>query len=706
MTNFVQLHGVSSSLVFEVRPEKIPLWRWWGPRVGAAGLAALVETRPQASFSLDVDQPLALVPGFGSGWFGSPALRAHRDGGSFAHRFAAAEIEEHSNEVIIRLVDRAAGVSIHQRIILDPETDVATLSAEVTNIGGQDLAVDWLAAGTLPLPGDCVTIHSFTGRHNAEFQPTCEPMPSHAWVRENRRGLTGHAGPPGLFVAGPGATRDAGRVHSAQLAWSGNHRIEVARDDDGFWTLQMGEALAPGEIILAPGESYAAPEMLATCSVAGFNGASQAFHQAIRAKVPWPKAGMRARPVHLNSWEGFYFAHDEARLIELTTRAAKLGVERFVLDDGWFKNRNDDTAALGDWTADPRKYPRGLQPLADHVVASGMEFGLWVEPEMVNPDSDLFEAHPDWALQVEGQPLITARNQLVLDLGRSEVRDHLFAVLDALLRDLPIAYLKWDHNRDLAPAAGLGGSAAYRTQVAGFYALSDRLLDAHPKLEIEACAGGGGRIDAGVARRAHRFWTSDCIDAVSRVTMQRGFLAFMPPEMMGSHVGASPAHSTGRSQSMAFRAAVALPGHFGVELDPATLDEPDVTLLTAGIVRYKALRDRLHQGRVWLGEGPDGLLWQAHGEPGDWVLIVTRVAPTGLRHPPTVTLPPLAGTGALRVRLLDIATEAGHSVPDAPLFVQMRDNGALFDGDWLAQAGLPMPAMKAESTALFRLEIA
>ena len=277
-------------------------------------------------------------------------------------------------------------------------------------------------------------------------------------------------------------------------------------------------------------------------------------------------------------------------------------------------------------------------------------------------------------------------------------------MIDRLLRDLPIAYLKWDHNRALAPAGGADGRAGYHAQVIGAYALIDRLRAAHSNVEIEACAGGGGRSDAGMARRSHRFWTSDCIDAVSRVEMQRGFLAFLPPEMMGAHVGASPAHSTGRSQSMAFRAGVALPGHFGIELDPVTLSEADRAILQAGIARYKALRDRLHSGRVWLGEGPDGIVWQLHGEPGDLLLLVTRIAPTGLRHPPLVPLPPLAGAGATRVRLLHVATVPDHAPPDALMFGAMRGDGVAIDGDWLAHAGLPLPAMKAESVAIFALE--
>ena len=328
-----------------------------GPRVGTGGLLPLAAIRPAASFSLDVDQPLALVPAYGMGWFGPPALRAHRGGIAFAQRFDHAEIKAESDRILVRLLDAVAGIAIDQRLVLTG--DCLTMSATITNIGDTPLDLDWLAAGTVPLPADCAAIHGFTGRHNAELRPAVEPMPAHGCMRENRRGLTGHAGPPGLFVAGPGATRHAGRVYAAQLAWSGNHRIAIERDDDGFWALMLGEALAPGEIRLAPGASYGTPEMLATCSLAGLNGASQQFHAAIRARAPWPAGGMTPRNVHLNSWEGFYFDHDEARLKALATRAAALGVERFVLDDGWFANRHDDSAALGDWTTDRTKYPDG-----------------------------------------------------------------------------------------------------------------------------------------------------------------------------------------------------------------------------------------------------------------------------------------------------------------------------------------------------------
>ena len=500
-----------------------------------------------------------------------------------------------------------------------------------------------------------------------------------------------------MVVLGEGETHHSGLVHALQLAWSGDSRLSVERDDEGFWLVSAGAVLQPGDVVLGPGESYAAPQAILAVSTHGRNGAAAQHHAAVRAQIGWPGGAMRPRPVHLNSWEACYFDHDEARIGELAEAAAAIGIERFVLDDGWFKGRGDDTAGLGDWTCDPVKYPHGLKPLADKVRALGMEFGLWVEPEMVNPDSDLYRAHPDWALHASGRAQPTARNQLVLNMALAEVREHLFGALDALLRAVPIAYFKWDHNRDLAPA---GGAA----QVAGTYDLLARLRTAHPAVEIEGCAGGGGRSDAGMAAYVQRFWTSDNIDAVSRVSMQRGFLAFLPPEMMGSHVGASPAHATGRTQALGFRAGVAMPGHFGVELDPRKLDARDRAELADWIAFHKAWRHLLHGQQTWQGEAADGLVWQAAGSAQEFLLFAIRTAPPLDRRPQPLRLPFLAGTDHVALQLLRIGGGTrGYAMHSAPLFDAMRDAPQRFTGSWLAHAGLPLPPLKAESVAVFHV---
>jgi len=532
-------------------------------------------------------------------------------------------------------------------------------------------------------------------RHAAEFVESVEPLPAHQWRRETRRGLPGHGGPPGLYLLGQGADWDQGLVLAAQLAWSGDAALAVERDDDGRHVLSAGAA---DGFTLQPGERFEAPPLLLAISGQGRNGAMQQMHGLVRARLDWPGQAMRPRPVHLNSWEACYFRHDEARILGLARAAAAIGVERFILDDGWFLGRNHDHAGLGDWTADPAKYPDGLKPLAQGVNALGLEFGLWVEPEMVNPDSDLYRTHPDWALHVPSAPQPTARNQLVLNLSLPAVEDYLFAALDTLLSDVPIAYLKWDHNRELAPAGGLG-------QVQGLYRLLARLRAAHPHVEIESCAGGGGRIDVGIAAFTHRFWTSDNLDAVSRATIQRGFQAFFPPELMGAHVGASPAHATGRRQSLGFRAGVALPGHFGVEMDPSKLPETEQAELAGWIAFHKQWRHLLHGQTLAMGEGADGLVWQASGDGAEWVLFVTRIAPPQDRRPQPLTLPFLAGAAPVQVRLLARAGTLPHKGFGEPeMLAALSGDGVTFPANWLAHAGLPLPPLLAEIVAVFHLK--
>jgi alpha-galactosidase len=460
---------------------------------------------------------------------------------------------------------------------------------------------------------------------------------------------------------------------------------------------------------LAPGESLRTPEVVASLSVAGLNGLAANFHAELRRRLPWQGARMTPRPVHLNTWEALYFDHDLDQLRALADAAADVGVERFVLDDGWFQGRHHDRAALGDWWADAGKYPQGLGPLASHVVARGMQFGLWFEPEMVNPDSELQRAHPDWALQIDGRPMLTARNQLVLDVSRAEVSDYLFEKMDALLRTLPIAYIKWDHNRDLATAAHANGRAAWHAQVPAAWALMARLRAAHPALEIESCSGGGGRIDFGVLQHTHRVWTSDCIDALSRVSIQRGFLQFFPPEIMGAHIGTAPAHSTGRSQAMAFRGAVALPGHLGVELDVRHLDEATRSELKGWIALYKRWRDHLHASRVWLCEAGDHVVWQLHGQPTgrDWLLLAYRTAPSSQRYQVTALLPMLEHDARYRVRVVtpEHLPEDQLLQGSAPFFDALRTpQGVVLDGSWLRHAGLPLPRAKAETAFIVHLE--
>jgi alpha-galactosidase len=716
-TDMVLLHGRHTSLVIELRPDEAPLWRYWGPRLpdGALPPAPLRALRPLPSFMLDHDQPLTLAPSFGVGWFGQSALLAHRDGQDFAQAFnqCSAHWAEPGARLTLQLRDTVARLQLDLMLALDPHSDVLTLRSTLSNLGDTPLDVQWLAAGTLALPGHCQTVRSYAGQHNREFLLQTDVLSRSLWRRENRRGRSSHDNFPGAVVCTPGADAHSGLVYGAHLAWSGNHQQTIEWLHDGQYQWQLGEWLAPGEGRLAPGAQLHTPELVASCSTQGLNGLAANFHAELRARLPWPGGAMRPRPVHLNTWEGFYFDLQPDKVMDLATAAAAVGVERFVVDDGWFHGRHHDRAALGDWWPDATKFPDGLGPLVAHVRGLGMAFGLWVEPEMVNPDSDLHRAHPDWALQLDGRPMLTARNQLVLDIARPEVSAYLFDQISAQVAAHQIDYLKWDHNRDLTTAGlsgpGRSGLPGYRAQVLAAYALMDRLRAAHPALEIESCSGGGGRIDFGVLRHAHRVWTSDCIDARSRVDIQRGFLQFFPPEIMGSHVGTAPAHTTGRSQAMAFRGAVALPGHLGIEFDLRLL-APDATAQLADwVALYKQWRGRLHGAQVWLGESGDGLLWQAHGDAdaSDLLLLVYRTEPTDHRYTPPLRLPMLDANAHYQLRQVEPSLTRGQPLYDTttPWLQALRSEaGVSTHGAWLVHAGLPLPRAKAETAFLLRLQ--
>ena len=659
------------------------LWRHLGLRVDADGLPPLAATRGAATFSLDADVPFATAPGLG--WFGPLAVGVPGQ----VLRWVLTDVAADAASLRVTLADADTGLMLEQCIRVT--AGGFEISATLGNDGPLPLPMAHLASALLPLPAGLDRILSWRGRHNAEFVECVEALPAQQWRRQGRRGLPGHGGPPGLYLLGQAAGWHDGLVLAAQLAWSGDAVLSVERDDEGRHILS---ACIADTVTLQPGERFEVPPLLLAISPRGRNGAMQQMHALVRARLGWPGGTMPPRPVHLNSWEACYFRHDQARILDLARAAAAIGAERFILDDGWFRGRDCDRAGLGDWTAEPAKYPDGLKPLADGVNALGLDFGLWVEPEMVNPDSDLYRAHPDWALHIPGAARPTARNQLVLNLSLPAVEDYLFAALDTLLRAVPIAYLKWDHNRDLAPPGGVG-------QVAGLYRLLARLRTAHPNVEIESCAGGGGRIDAGIAAFTHRFWASDNLDAVSRVTIQRGFQAFFPPELMGAHVGASPAHATGRRQTMGFRAGVALPGHFGVELDPAKLPDAERAELAEWIGLHRQWRHLLHGQRLVMGEAADGLVWQASGDGAEWLLFITRTAPPQDRRPQPLALPFLAGAGPVQARLLARAGTTPHRGFGEPaVMAALSEGGVTFPADWLAHAGLPLPPLLAESVAV------
>ena len=704
------LHGGSTSVLIELAVGAVPVWRHFGAklsRVPAMEQWGVIDGKLVAPSRLDRRDGVALFPGEANGPRQAPALSMHRDGRDWVHECVLSAWDASvAGQLRLTLSDTVARIAVDMLLILEADSDVLRVTSTLHNEAAAPLTVNWLAAASIAMPASVREIGYFTGQWGHEFQWQRQPLTASGWEQINRVGRTSHAGPATCFLLTPETRQFSGEAWAAHLAWSGNHRSAVLPNDDASFCLQAGEWLAPGEMTLAPGATISTPELLVAHSSCGIDAASGALHEHLRRHVlQWPDGHMRARPVHLNTWEAVYFRHEPAEILALADAAAGIGIERFVLDDGWFAGRESDAAALGDWWPDAKKYPQGLSPLIGYVNGLGMEFGIWVEPEMVSPDSQLFRAHPDWALQIEGRPRLTGRNQLVLDISRPEVFDYLYEKLDTLLREHAIAYLKWDMNRDLAQAGDVDGRAAYHRQVPALYQLLSALRTAHPAVEIESCSSGGARADYGILRHTQRLWISDNNDALSRLRIQSGAFRLFPLEISGSHVGPAPAHTTGRSQSLGFRGAISLFGHFGVEADIRQFSTSECEELADWIGLYKALRSTLHQGRFHQGESSTGLVWWMAMGQARAVLGIFRATPPNAANEPPLLLPPCAGDSDWRVRLERcVGTIRAHGSNAAPLFDAYRQSGVLFAGDELALSGLPLPTMNPESALIFVLE--
>jgi alpha-galactosidase len=597
----VHLRAESVSVVIDARTA--PAVVHWGTPLGALSdvdLATLADgvVAPIPPNAPGVPVPIGLLPSARAGYPGRPGVRGHRSGVDWLPSLALTSTDVDGETATF--TSAGAGLRAVSTVELTP-SGVLRVRHAVTNDAGDPYTVDAVEAA-LPVPAQATELLDLTGRWVREKHPQRRAFDMGSWVRENRRGRTGHDATPALLAGTTGFGFRTGEVWAVHVAWSGNHVTYGERVHEGRGVLGGGELLTSGEVILAPGETYESPWLYAAYSPAGIDGVSSAFHTWLRSRDSHP---VRPRPVVLNTWEAVYFDHDLTRLRGLADVAARVGVERFVLDDGWFRHRRDDTAGLGDWYVDDDVWPDGLAPLIEHVTGLGMEFGIWVEPEMINPDSDLYRAHPDWVLAPgDGTLPIPSRNQQVLDLANRDAYEYVLDRLDELLRDNDVAFVKWDHNRDLT-AAGHGPRPGVHAQTLATYRLLDELRARHPAVEIESCSSGGGRTDLEILARTDRVWASDTNDALERQTIQRWTALLLPLELIGAHVGPPRAHTTGRTQSLSFRVATALFGHFGIEWDIASASEEDRSALTAAVAFYKQSRALLHTGHLVRGDHPD-----------------------------------------------------------------------------------------------------
>ena len=730
----VHLRASGVSLVISLAGRRLPQVVHWGADLGdldEAALDALVaaSAEPRIPGELDDRYPVALLPEHSWGWMHTPGLAGHRDGRDHSTRFDVATVDlaaegtgaRRVERLRVRASDRIADLALTITIEM-LASGLVRARAELESTGNgtaggpspavQSNAVPYTLDSLsllFPVPREATEILDFAGRWARERTPQRHEFTVGAHLREARRGKPGHDS-AFLMAVGPcGFGFRSGEVWATHVAWSGNSRHLAERNNDGTALVGGGELLYPGEVRLLPGESYTSPWVYASYGH-GLDEASARIHRYLRSRPDHPS---KPRPVIVNTWEAVYFDHSLPTLTGLAEAAAEVGAELFVLDDGWFRGRRNDSAGLGDWFVDEAVYPDGLLPFADYVRSKGMEFGMWVEPEMVNPDSDLARAHPEWIAQasLSGASLrlpLEARHQHVLDLTQPEAYAYIEERLHALVREIRPGYLKWDHNRDLLEAGNTStGRAIGHAQTLAWYRLVDGLRAAFPGLEIEACAGGGGRIDLEALHHVQRVWASDSNDALERTRVNLYTSLIVPPEMLGAHIGPPMAATSGRMHTLDFRAGTALWGHLGLEWNLASAEAatPEArAALREWVALYKRYRGLLHTGEVVRsdldvpGRTLHGVV-AAHRREALYAYASTD----SMSEDPAclLRLEGLDPKRVYRVSPVNPSTPGSTTTREVPAW---WEEGVVATGLTLAVHGIQAPSMQPEGVALLRVE--
>ncbi len=711
------LTAEGAALWLQVADGRLPYVVHWGAELPVVDLeqAAGAVRRPRWQTGADAPVPVSLLPEAGRVFTGRPGVEGHRGGRDWSPRWAvdqvtldgapvAGVVTTGPGEVVVTARDEQARLGLRLTAAMLP-SGLVRVRAAVTNDAPDPYTVNAVTP-RLPVPR-AVEILDTAGHWATERTPQRLPFAVGAHLREGRRGRTG-ADATHVFHAGTaGFSFEQGEVWGVHVAWSGNHTHLAERTPNGRW-LAGGELLLPGEVVLGEGETYESPWLYGSYGV-GLDAVAHRFHRCLRSRDSHPSLD---RPITLNSWEAMYFDLSTEALVELIDAGAALGIERFVLDDGWFGSRRHDLSGLGDWTVSADVFPEGLHAVVDRCHQHGIQFGIWVEPEMVNMDSDLARAHPEWVMQVPGRLPPEQRHQQVLNLTVPEAYAHVRDSLTALLDEYDIAYLKWDHNRDLVEPGRLpdGGVASVHEQTLAAYRLMAELKAHKPGLEIESCSSGGARADLGVMEVADRIWASDCTDAGERLRIQRWTYGLLPPELVGCHVSGAPNHQTRRVHTVAFRAATALFGHLGIEWDLRSASAEDLAQLRGWLDLYRAWREVIFTGRLVRVDTADDLY--VTGVVADdrsrALVTVTATTPSALdvtwgrvRVPGLeperryAVVPHLPGMPA---EALDLFVPGWFGAPSGSSWA-----GVEMSGEWLGAEGLELPHLTPDTALVLEV---
>ena len=617
-TKVFRLDGGDVSYVFGVNPRGELQQLYWGGKLAASDRFSQATPMPEwASFDDSYSNTPQEYPGWGGGLYMEPALKVTFADGvrDLVLHYDSYQVTPQGLDVVVKDIKRSVFVTLHYAI--DPATGVLARSATIESRESQPITIEQAAAAAWALPSGDYSVNYLTGRWAGEWTLNQEKLESGERVIESRRGSTGHQANPWFAIQAGRPDEDNGEVWFGALAWSGSWRITVERDQLDAIRVTGGFNPFDFAFQLQPGTTLETPVFYGGYSPNGLGGAARLLHRFEIAHIlphrvgEGDSAAPKPRPVIYNSWEATEFNVTEAGQIALAERAAQLGVDRFVMDDGWFGQRKDDRAGLGDWYVNPQKFPRGLKPLIDKVHSLGMDFGLWVEPEMVNPDSDLYRNHPDWVLNFPGRPRTEQRNQLVLNLARPDVRDYVLGFLNKLLTENDIAFLKWDYNRnwsepgwDQVPPAEQ--KEVYVAYIHNLYGIMAELKKRHPRVEFESCSGGGGRVDLGILQYVDEVWTSDNTDPFDRLTQQDGFSYAYSPQIMMAWVTDSPHWLNNRATSLEYRMLSAMQGSLGIGADISKWSSGDMVTAKRLVTAYHQVQRTIAQGDLYRLISPRG----------------------------------------------------------------------------------------------------
>ena len=668
------------SYVMGVNEQGMLQTQYWGPRLAARGMLPPAKSRPErASFDPSIGTTPLEYPAWGEGLFTEPALKVDSANGdrTLVLVYSSAQVKGNVLEVILK--DTVQPIAVHLFYEAYPEGVLARWS-RIENVGKQPFRIEQAASATWNLPqGTGYELSTLTGQWGGEWQLHTAAIRPGAQVLESRRGSTSHQANPWFAIGRTAETTEtAGPVWFGELGWSGSWRMTVEGTALNNVRVTAGYNPFDFALTLMVGESRETPRFYGGYADHGQGEASRILHRFQLAEILPTHPDPKPRPVIYNSWEATEFAVDEPGQMALADKAAKVGVERFVIDDGWFGQRKTDNAGLGDWYVNPQKFPHGLKPIIDHVHALGMDFGLWVEPEMVNPDSDLYRKHPDWVMNFPGRQRTEARQQLVLNLARPDVRGYVFDWLDKLVTENDIAFLKWDYNRNWSEPGWPTAPGQtpehpdptlqkeiYVDYVTHLYGVFEKLRAKHPKLEVESCSGGGGRVDLGILRYTDEVWPSDNTDALDRLSIQYGFTHAYSPETMAAWVTDVPNFLDRRSIPLQFRFFSAMQGALGIGSNLNKLSVGEIAEATRLTAFYKEIRTTVQHGDLYRLQSPVGseeaqVEYVAPDGKQAVLLAYLQTQHYGMRYP-TVRLQGLDAEAVYRVRSFDGAKYRGEA---------------------------------------------